>query len=370
MGVDFTVERVSQPTPIVDCHVHALPTSLLGAIAGRPVHGWSAERVEAGWRVTVPGETAPKLVRPPMVDAPRRAAWAEGQGLTTQIVSPWLDAQPTPAMPARDARDWAARLNEALLEQESVTGNAVLATLACADPDQAATDLRQAMADGFAGIVLSTQPTGTGTPPAGSGAQPAGMSASPAGIGGLADSRLEPVWAAAAESGAAILLHPPTVGPSSAIEGAEEFGNTFGRLVDTTYAVTRLLLSGVLDRHPGLRLVLVHGGGFLPYQTRRLDGGHRADGLARYRIARGHPSDYLGDLHFDTVAMAPEAIAFLASVAGPGRVLLGSDHPFPLGDPDPVGSVRAAGLSEEATAAVLGGNAAGVFALAGEKSHA
>jgi aminocarboxymuconate-semialdehyde decarboxylase len=345
-GIDFTVGRVSQRTPIIDCHVHALPSALLEAIAARPVHGWSAERVDAGWRVSAPGETGPKLVRPPMVDAPRRAAWAEGQGLTTQIVSPWLDAQPTAAMPAADARDWAARLNEALLEQETAAGNAVLATLACADPDRAAADLERAIVAGFAGVVLSTEP---------------------AGMSGLADPRLEPVWAAAVASGAAILLHPPSDGPSRAIENAEEFGNTFGRLVDTTYAATRLLLSGVFDRHPGLRLVLVHGGGFLPYQTRRLDGGHRADGLARYHIARGHPSDYLGDLHFDTVAMAPEAIGFLASVAGADRVLLGSDHPFPLGDPDPVGAVRSAGLSEDATAAVLGGNAAGVFALPADR---
>jgi aminocarboxymuconate-semialdehyde decarboxylase len=338
--IDFTVGPVSQRTPITDCHVHALPSALLEGLAARPVHGWSAERIDAGWRVSLPGETAPRLVRPPMADAPRRAAWAEGQGLTTQIVSPWLDAQPTPAMPAGAARDWAARLNEALFEAETAAGNAVLATLACADPDQAATDLERAVVAGFAGTVLSTEP---------------------AGVDGLADPRLEPVWASAVECGAAVLLHPPSDGPSRVLPGSAEFGNTFGRLVDTTYAVTRLLLSGVLDRHPGLRLVLVHGGGFLPYQSRRLDGGHRADGLAGYHLARGHPSDYLGDLHFDTVAMAPEAIAFLASLAGADRVLLGSDHPFPLGDPDPVGTVRAAGLGEEATAAVLGGNAARLF---------
>ncbi|HEY0535498.1 MAG TPA: amidohydrolase family protein [Actinoplanes sp.] len=325
---------MSQRTSIIDCHVHALPSALLEELAARPVHGWSAERVEAGWRVSAPGGTVPKLVRPPMVDAPRRAAWAEGQGLTTQIVSPWLDAQPTAAMPARAARDWAIRLNEALLEQETAAGNAALATLACADPDRAATDLQQAIRAGFAGVVLNTEDAGA---------------------------LLEPVWAAAAEIGAPILLHPPTEGPSRGIKNFEEFGNTYGRLVDSTYTVSRLLLNGVLDRHPGLRLVLVHGGGFLPYQARRLDGGHRADQLAGYRIARGRPSDYLGDLHFDTVAMAPEAIAFLASVAGAGRVLLGSDHPFPLGDPDPVGTVRSAGLGEEATAAVLGGNAASLF---------
>ena len=141
--------------------------------------------------------------------------------------------------------------------------------------------------------------------------------------------------------------------------------------MDTTFAVTRLLLSGVLDRHPALRLVLVHGGGFLPYQSLRLDGGHRADALAGFRIEREHPSDYLRDLYFDTVAMSAPAIGFLAATAGSGHVLLGSDHPFPLGDRTPAATVRAAGLDPAATGAVLGGNATAVFGLdvSGRVSH-
>jgi aminocarboxymuconate-semialdehyde decarboxylase len=327
----------------VDCHVHALPESLLAALGrGRPAEGWSAERVEAGWRVRAPGSAEPRLVRPPMVDTGRRAAWARQQGITTQIVSPWLDAQPTPAMTGPDARSWARRLNDALLAQEAPAGNVALATLAYAEPERAADDLARAIGDGFGGVVMSTQP---------------------AGADGLADPRLEPVWAAAASLGATVLLHPPTDGPSRALPDSVEFGNTFGRLVDTTFAVTRLLLSGVLDRHRALRLVLVHGGGFLPYQSLRLDGGHRADALAGYHIEREHPSDYLRDLYFDTVAMSAPAIGFLAATAGPGHVLLGSDHPFPLGDRTPVATVRAAGLDAAGTGAVLGGNATAVFGL-------
>jgi aminocarboxymuconate-semialdehyde decarboxylase len=330
---------------IVDCHVHALPQPLLNAIASAPVHGWSADRVEAGWRVQAPG-AEPKLVRPPMVDTANRAGWADRQGITAQIVSPWLDAQPTPAMPAEAARDWAARINDTLLEQEAPAGNAVLATLALGDPRRAAGDLTQAVRDGFAGVVMSTHPAGAG----------------------LADPALDDVWAAAESLDAAVLLHPPTDGPSRVLSDGAEFGNTYGRLVDTTYAAARLLLSGVLDRHPRLRLVLVHGGGFLPYQSLRLDGGHRADGLAGYHIDRDHPSDYLRDLYFDTVAMSAPAVGFLAATVGAGHVLLGSDHPFPLGDRTPPATVRAAGLDAAATDAVLGGNATTVFGLPTRKA--
>jgi aminocarboxymuconate-semialdehyde decarboxylase len=117
----------------------------------------------------------------------------------------------------------------------------------------------------------------------------------------------------------------------------------------------------------------VHGGGFLPYQSMRLDGGHRADALSGYRIARDRPSDYLKDLFFDTVALRAESVRFLTETVGADRVLLGSDYPFPLGDRDPAGTVRSAGLGDVATAAVLGGNARQLFPgfpVAARSAHA
>ncbi len=336
------------PPPVIDIHVHALPVALLGEIADRETDGWSAERVDGGWRVTLPGNDAPRLVRAPMTDTGRRADWAARQGLTGQVVSPWLDAQPTGAMSEAAARDWARRLNAALAEQERAAGNEALATVAVTG--RVSADLRQAVEeDGMAGLILSTNPPGAND---------------------LADPVLEAVWESAAGLGAPVVLHPPTDGPARALPGSAEFGNTYGRLVDATFAVTKLLLSGVLDRHPRLRLVVVHGGGFLPYQSMRLDGGHRADALSDYRIARDRPSDYLTDLFFDTVALRPESVRFLADVAGADHVLLGSDYPFPLGDPDPAGTVRSAGLGGAATAAVLGGNASRLFPAAARSTHA
>jgi aminocarboxymuconate-semialdehyde decarboxylase len=339
---------MNEMNPVIDIHVHALPAALLAEIEGRDSGGWSAERVDAGWRVSVPGLDAPRLVRAPMTDGGRRAEWAAKQGLTRQVVSPWLDAQPTGAMRADAARDWARRLNAALAGQERAHGNQALATVAVTE--HAPEDLRRAVEDeGMAGLILSTNP---------------------AGAGDLADPVLEGLWEAAAGLGVPVVLHPPTDGPARALPGSAEFGNTYCRLVDTTFAVTKLLLSGVLDRHPGLRLIIVHGGGFLPYQSMRLDGGHRADALSGYRIARGKPSDYLRDLFFDTVALRPESVRFLAGTAGAGHVLLGSDYPFPLGDATPAATVRSAGLDAAATAAVLGGNAGLLFPVPARSAHA
>jgi len=339
---------MNEKNPVIDIHVHALPAALLAEIAGRDADGWSAERVDAGWRVCVPGLDAPKLVRAPMTDAGRRAEWAAKQGLTRQVVSPWLDAQPTGAMRAGAARDWARRLNAALAGQEREYGNQVLATVPVTE--HAPADLRRAVEDeGMAGLILSTNPPGAED---------------------LGDPALEGLWEAAAGLGAPVVLHPPTDGPARALPGSAEFGNTYCRLVDTTLSVTKLLLSGVLDRYPRLRLVVVHGGGFLPYQSMRLDGGHRADALSGYQIARDKPSDYLRDLFFDAVALRPESVRFLADTAGADRVLLGSDYPFPLGDATPAATVRSAGLDGAATAAVLGGNAGLLFPVPARSAHA
>jgi aminocarboxymuconate-semialdehyde decarboxylase len=334
--ISLEIKNSSTRVPVIDTHVHAIPESLLRQVSERPTDGVSVHQAEGGWLVTLPG-SKPKLVRPLMTDTARRAASAADQGVTAQVVSPWLDAQPTEAMSQQQARDWSRRLNEALAEQEG--GNGVLATVALTS--HAGADLRTAVENqGAVGLVLSTSPPGAAD---------------------LADPAIEPLWEAAVGLGVPVVLHPPTDGPSSLLPGSAEFGNTFCRLVDTTFAVTRLLLSGVLDRHPGLALVVVHGGGFLPYQSMRLDGGHRADALARYAIERDRPSDYLADLYFDSVALKPASIRLLVESAGASRVLLGSDYPFPLGDPAPVATVRAAGLSEADTAAVLGGNAARLF---------
>lgn len=335
-------------SPVIDIHVHALPAALLGEIAGREVGGWSADRVDGGWRVSVPGQATPRFVRASMADAARRADWAAARGLTGQVVAPWLDAQPPGAMTPAAARDWARRLNAALAEQEQAHGNGALATVAITGHEAA--DLRQAVErEGMSGLILSTNPPD---------------------VGDLSDPALDGLWEAAAGLAVPIVLHPPTDGPARALPDGAEFGNAYCRLVDTTFAVAKLLLSGVLDRHPRLRLVVVHGGGFLPYQSMRLDGSHRADALSGYRIARDRPSDYLGDLFFDTVALRPEAVRFLAQTAGEERVLLGSDYPFPLGDRDPAGTIRSAGLGAAATAAVLGGNARQLFPVPARSAHA
>ncbi|MFE1646699.1 amidohydrolase family protein [Microbacterium sp. P01] len=171
----------------------------------------------------------------------------------------------------------------------------------------------------------------------------------------LSDPRLEPFWARAAELGCVVFLHPFGC---SLDERLDRFylSNTVGQPAENAVALSHVIFAGVLDRHPGLKLLAAHGGGYLPFAIGRSDRAWRvrpeAHGCAH------EPSSYLRKLWFDTVVHDEAAVRHLVAVAGPERVLLGSDFPFDMGLDDPVGEIRAAGLSEDITDLILGGNAA------------
>ena len=325
-------------TEVLDTHAHIVPPSLLTALEQAPVAGFSARRTEAGWVVAVPGTGETRPIGARMTEPGPRAGWQKQAGITRQILSPWLDIQSAPLNPAR-ARDWARTVNDAMAE--STTNTVALASVATDEGDQAAEDLLEAWKrPEFAGLILNTDP------PAG----PAPHEAS-----------FDPLWTIAAAEGIPVVLHPPTCGPSGDLASLGTMGNVHGRLIDNTVAVTKLILAGVLDRHPDLRLVLVHGGGFLPYQAHRLDGGYRTKEAFAGELGREKPSAYLGDFHYDTVGLSGPSIAFLAGLVGSEKVLLGSDYPFALGDPEPVRTVRESGIDAEAVEAILHTNADTLF---------
>ena len=323
----------------VDVHGHGVPESFLKEIASHSdgLCGVTAARDGDDWHVQMPGAPVVRVVRAAMRDADRRWTWLDEQRIGVQVLSPWLDVQSSPGMSAEVARDWARRFNDAMLaEGEAAAGrHPVLASVALHRPERAAEDLVHAISSqGMAGLILNTHPPERD----------------------LADPELEPFWSAAESLGVPVVLHPPTEGPHSAIPGVAAYGNAFGRLIDSTLVLGALVLGGLLDRHPDLVLVAVHGGGFLPYQAKRLDGASKIGPLAALKPERGAPSAYLTSLYFDTVSLSAPAIRFLAEVAGADRVLLGTDYPFPLGGRTPVATVHEAGLSAADTRRVLHGN--------------
>jgi aminocarboxymuconate-semialdehyde decarboxylase len=164
----------------------------------------------------------------------------------------------------------------------------------------------------------------------------------PASAGGdyLGHERFEPFWAAAEAGGKVVFIHPTT----RAFDWPDYYlWNTVGNPFETTITAAHMVMSGVMERHPDLRVVLAHGGGALPALRGRLRHAYAAVAAARARLTEP-PDASIRRFYFDTVTHDPRVLRDLVEFVGVDHVLLGTDHPFDMGDPDPVATVRRAGL--------------------------
>jgi aminocarboxymuconate-semialdehyde decarboxylase len=123
-----------------------------------------------------------------------------------------------------------------------------------------------------------------------------------------------------------------------------------------------MIFSGLFEELPGIKLVLLHGGGFLPFYASRADHVWKVRPETREKIPNRTFSSYLGQLWYDTMVFQPMYLKHLIEVVGADRVMLGTDYPFDMAETDPVGLIDSVeGLSDDSRAAIKGGNAAALF---------
>ena len=166
---------------------------------------------------------------------------------------------------------------------------------------------------------------------------------------------LEPIWAAASELDVLLLIHPVNVGAADRLR-SYYLNNLIGNPLDTTIAAACLVFGGVLERHPKLKVCLVHGGGFVPYQAGRWAHGWQVRPEPKVNLKQS-PQPWIERFYYDTILHSKESLAFLVGSAGPKRVLLGSDYPYDMGTGECVRQVRALAIPEADKATVLGGEA-------------
>jgi len=178
----------------------------------------------------------------------------------------------------------------------------------------------------------------------------------------LSEPEFAPIFARLEALGMVVFLHP--TGFSHGERLSEHYlNNVIGNPLETTIAVSHLIFGGVLDRHPKLKVVLPHGGGFVGSYPFRMDHAWRARADCRQHIKK-KPTDYLKRLYFDTILFDPRALRYLIDLWGADHVVLGTDYAFDMGDYDPLGSIRAVKrLSAEERAAIAGGNAAKLLGI-------
>ncbi len=174
--------------------------------------------------------------------------------------------------------------------------------------------------------------------------------------------RLEAFFAKAEELDVLVFIHP--AGFTHAERLTEHyFINLIGHPLESTLAISQLIFGGVLDRHPGLKVCVAHGGGYLPAYAGRMEHGYHARADCRADLPEP-PSTYLRRLYFDTMVFAPDQLRFLIEKYGADHILLGSDYPYDMGEADPLGLLdRVAGLSPADRDRIRGRNAARLLKL-------
>ncbi|GEL26293.1 amidohydrolase [Pseudonocardia sulfidoxydans NBRC 16205] len=321
-------------TVVIDSHAHLVPRSLLADLHSGAVRFPSIEVTahEETFRVAFGGGAPTRPVAPGLTDNARRLAWLTDNGIDLQVTGGWLDIFGYD-LPADEGADWAEVLTDGLRAAAVPERQVVLGTVPLQDAARAATALRAQRAAGLPGVMIATR----------------------AGATELADDALRPFWEAADETGAVVFLHPGFAGASPRYQ---DFGlvNGLARLEDTTVALARMLYAGIPARYPGARIVVAHAGAALPYVLGRLVRNHLL-----HPDATRDPLESFAHLYFDSVVFDSDALRFLVEKAGPERVLMGSDYPFPIGDLEPGAVVDAAKLPDAQRVMLTGENARRLF---------
>jgi aminocarboxymuconate-semialdehyde decarboxylase len=187
----------------------------------------------------------------------------------------------------------------------------------------------------------------------------------------LDDSRFAPFWKAAEDLGAVVFFHQCS---STVVESrTTRYGlpNVIGNLADRAITFGTLVYGGVMDRFPDLKLCLGHAGGYTAFGLARMDKGWQAGAMenmpefedARTFLERA-PSEYVRRFWFDSCTYTESTLRYLLDVVGSDRVVLGTDYPAPMMEPDPVPWIRAMeSLSPEEKHAVLSENPARLLGI-------
>jgi aminocarboxymuconate-semialdehyde decarboxylase len=302
----------------IDVHNHVIPEAAMELLRADPAYGVELDGRSWSGGLHVDFDIADSFVEP---DA--KLAELESKGLDAAVVSvaPPLFYHHVDAEMAGEPM--ARAVNRGLAEFCAAAPDRFrwLASVPMQAPERAVAVLEEAAGAGCVGVEIGTAVPG----------RP------------LDEPAFEPFWEAAVRLGLPVTLHPAYGEYGSALEDYY-FTNVLGFLFDTTIAIERLIVAGVLDRHPELRIVLLHGGGYFPYQVGRLR--HARTVRPELADAPRDPWSYRDRLFFDIITHDPGALSYLIDRAGADRVVMGTDLPFDMAAPEPMRLLEAAADDE------------------------
>lgn len=325
---------------IADVHAHAIPPEMLSGAPAGVARAAPVVTRTAGRQVIAYGGAPLTAVEREIVDVDAIVEARAADGIDFTLLAPWVPLLGYD-LPAGSDLEFCRRQNEALcaMARRHPGRVRVFGTVPLQRPEVAARELQDlAAAPEMVGVEVGTSVRGVY----------------------LGDERFLPFWAAAEESVCLVFIHPvvETGGAGGAAAALGAFlWNTVGNPLETAIAAAHLVMSGVLEAHPGLRVILAHGGGALMSVRGRLRHASTFHPDVRARL-RESPLESIRRFYVDTLTHDADLLRSLVAFAGPDRVLMGSDYPFAMGDRDPAGFVRSLGLPQPDEGRILGGNAA------------
>lgn len=321
----------------VDLHTHILPERWPD-LSSRPGCG-AFVRIEhdgTGCANLMLGERVFRRIDERTWDVSRRLADCDRDGVDMQVLST-VPVMFSYGAPPAHALELARLLNDHLAGTVARHPRrfAGLGTVPLQDPDAATRELERCVRElGLAGVEIGTHVRGRN----------------------LDDPALFPFFERAARLGAAVFVHPWDMLAPERME-RHWLPWLVGMPAETALAAASLVLGGVLERLPALRVALAHGGGAFPWILGRIQHGFEVRPDLCATATATAPRDGANRLYLDSLVHDPRALRFLVDVAGPERVALGSDYPFPLGEEHPGALIDALGLPDGVASRLLGGTA-------------
>ena len=323
----------------VDVQSHVFPREYAELYVDTP-GSVAAERVGPSRYLLRYGDTQVFMLDLEDYSPERKLEAMDAAGIDVSVLSVNI---PSPSRLPSQTRLAGARVcNDYLADLVASSGGrfAAIASLPLPDVDASVAELRRAVHDlGLRGVFLCSHLDGVN----------------------LDDRSLEPFYAAVAGLGVPLVLHPTVPTWGSHVKDHSMIPMA-AFMVDTSFAMLRLILGGVMERHPALQVVHPHVGGVLPYLMGRVQEQTEVKRRGRDHITRP-PASYYERVWLDLVTPSAQAMRYALEFAGPERLMFGSDHPWVSIEVIQDYMREGLELPEEQLAAIRGGNAVSLFGL-------
>jgi len=318
---------------VIDVHAHVLVPEVVKRTYQQSQYAKTVGPAASGRADAMPAHLYQR-----MTELPLRLKEMDAAGIDMQVISPSIMQQCTYAIDPEEAIKIERLGNDSVAELVALHPDRLVGlgslplhdvALSCAELERCVHEL------GLRGVIVSSHVNGIE----------------------LGDERLRPFWAKAGALGAVIFIHP--AGSTDARMARNRLMITVGQPLEEAFALSSLIYEGVMDQFPKLKIMVAHGGGYLPFYAGRHDNEHR---YGRSPQLKGDFSSYFPRFFYDTVLFNPDMLEFLVTKVPSSHVMLASDYPF--AEKKPVEYVRRAKkLGRQEQDAILGSNAARLFAI-------